>query len=237
MLTNGLSIKYMNFAFCAGQPFFKDVSLHCPSGMIHFLQGKNGSGKSTFFNILQGHTQQNNQLTGTFIIDGQTTEVDHNQLNFLFTQHVTTVVQDVDSMIASRFSVEQNLQCAHLARYPGLHNLPSATKLSLLQEFNIDKNKLVEQLSGGQKQILAIIMALQKPTKLLLLDEPTAALDPKNAHMVIQCLQKLAQELHITVLIISHDKELVLTYAPDYYFEIIQDNNDMRRIEIQHITQ
>jgi ABC-type dipeptide/oligopeptide/nickel transport system ATPase subunit len=49
--------------------------------------------------------------------------------------------------------------------------------------------------------------------------------------MVMQCLQKLAQELDLTVLIISHDKELVATYAPGYYFEITQDNNHMRTIE------
>jgi ABC-type lipoprotein export system ATPase subunit len=114
--------------------------------------------------------------------------------------------------------------------------LSEAHNLFMLQEFNIDIHKKVDELSGGQKQILAILMALQKPTKLLLLDEPTAALDPKNAHMVMQCLQKLAQELDITVLIISHDKELVLAYAPGYYFEITQDDNDVRTIEVQKFT-
>ncbi len=220
-LIRGLHITHMNFSFSANTPFFKDVSLHCLPGNLNFLQGKNGSGKSTFFNILQKHIPQSARLTGNFSVDGQ-------EIRF---PYVTTVVQDVDSMLATQFSVKQNLQCANLPQYPGLHNLPEAKNLTLLQEFNIDYHKKVDQLSGGQKQILAIVMTLQKSTKLLLLDEPTAALDPRNAHMVMQCLQKLAQELTITVLIISHDKELVLTYAPGYYFEIKQDDHDVRTIE------
>ena len=219
--TKGLRITHMNFSFSANTLFFKDVSLHCLPGVLNFLQGKNGSGKSTFFNILQGHIAEQAQLTGNFSVDGQ--DIRH--------QYVTTVVQDVDSMLANQFSVKQNLQCANLPQYPGLHDLPEAKNLALLQEFNIDYRKRVDQLSGGQKQILAIVMTLQKSTKLLLLDEPTAALDPKNAHMVMQCLQKIAQELAITILIISHDKELVLTYAPGYYFEIKQDDYDVRTIE------
>ena len=47
----GLHITHMNFSFSDNTPFFKDVSLHCSPGVLNFLQGKNGSGKSTFFNI------------------------------------------------------------------------------------------------------------------------------------------------------------------------------------------
>lgn len=218
----GLCVKHMSFAFSQQQQsFFENVSLHCLPGKLNFLQGKNGSGKSTFFNILQGTIPQGARLTGNFTIDGQEMK----------SRCITMVVQDIDEMIVPQFSVKQNMQCANLPRHPGLQDLPETHNLSLLQEFNIDSNKSVDQLSGGQKQILAIVMALQKPTKLLLLDEPTAALDPKNAHMVMQCLHKLAQELDITVLIISHDKELVVTYAPGYYFEITQNDNDVRMIE------
>jgi ABC-type glutathione transport system ATPase component len=230
-LHKGLRISHMNFAFSATKKFFNNVSMHCEPGELNFLQGKNGSGKSTLFAILQGYIPSHAQLTGTFSIDEYETKVEHNQLNYSFTKHITTVVQKVDEMIAPHFSVEQNVQCANLPNYPGLYTLPSAQKMSLLQDFNIDTRMRVEQLSGGQKQIVAIVMALQKSAQLLLLDEPTAALDPKNAHMVMQCLRKLAQTLHITVLIISHDKELVQTYAPGYYFEINQDDHDLRTIE------
>jgi ABC-type multidrug transport system ATPase subunit len=220
--TKGLYVQHMSFSFLSQEkPFFENVSLHCLPGTLNFLQGKNGSGKSTFFNILQATIPQGARLTGNFMIDGQEMKP----------EYITMVVQDVDEMIVPQFSVEQNMQCANLPHHPGLRNLPETHNIAMLQEFNIDSNKRVDELSGGQKQILAIVMASQKPTKLLLLDEPTAALDPKNANMVMQCLQKLAQDLGITVLIISHDKELVMAYAPGYYFEITQDDNDMRSIE------
>ncbi len=219
--TQGLHIQQMDFAFSADKPFFKNVSLQCLPGKLNFLRGQNGSGKSTFFNILQKNIPQNTRLTGNFTIDGQEMK----------SEYITIVVQDVNEMLACQFSVAQNLQCAKLSRYPGLSALPESTNMGFLQEFNIDCDKTVDQLSGGQKQILAIVIASQKPTKLLLLDEPTAALDPRNANMVMQCLQKLAQDLDLTVLIISHDKELMLTYAPGYYFEIQQDINDVRSIE------
>lgn len=219
--TQGLYIQHMDFAFSADKPFFKNVSLQCLPGRLNFLRGQNGSGKSTFFNILQQHIPQGARLTGNFTIDGQEMK----------SEYITIVVQDVNEMLASQFSVTQNLQCAKLSQYPGLRILPELSNTAFLEEFNIDCDKQVDQLSGGQKQVLAIVIASQKPTKLLLLDEPTAALDPRNANMVMQCLQKLAQELDLTVLIISHDKELIMKYASGYYFEITQDNDGVRNIE------
>lgn len=233
---NGLRVEHMNFAFSDhGELFFKDVSLDCVSGKLHFLQGKNGSGKSTLFRVLQGNIDFQERLTGTFSLDTEVVPVRNNQLSTRFTQHIKTVVQHIDEMIAGQLTVEQNLQCAHLPMYPGLNRLPAAKELSVMQEFGIDKTKQADQLSGGQRQILAILMALQKPAKLLLLDEPTAALDPKNAHMVIQCLQELAQELQVAILIISHDKELVATHASGSYLEIKQDDFGIRTVEEKSI--
>ena len=75
-------------------------------------------------------------------------------------------------------------------------------------------------------------MSLQKPTRVLLLDEPTAALDDKNAKMVMGFLETLLQSTDLTILIICHDKELVEKYAHDYYFEIkVHEKNNHRTIE------
>jgi ABC-type lipoprotein export system ATPase subunit len=100
-----------------------------------------------------------------------------------------------------------------------------------MHEFNLNLKKNVQQLSGGQKQILAIMMALQKPTQILLLDEPTAALDEKNTHMVIQFLNTLAQERNLIIIIITHDKELTQTYAHNRTITIKKDAGDTRTIE------
>jgi ABC-type glutathione transport system ATPase component len=228
---NGLSVDTMNFAFSQEAPlFFKDVSFSCDAGKIHFLQGQNGSGKSTLFKILQGNNDIGTQLTGSFSLNGVLVNTADNCLNMHFTKEVKTVVQHVSEMLADQFSVEENMQCANFPMYPGLRRLPAAQELSIMYDFGIDKRKKVHELSGGQRQILAILMALQQPAQLLLLDEPTAALDPKNAHMVMRCLQELAQQLAITIVIISHDKELVSTYASGSYLEIKQDDVGMRSV-------
>ena len=83
------------------------------------------------------------------------------------------------------------------------------TNPDFLKEFNIPLNVPVENLSGGQRQILSILMCLQKPTSILLLDEPTAALDTKNAQLVMSLLKTLQQEKNMLILMICHDPELL----------------------------
>jgi ABC-type lipoprotein export system ATPase subunit len=91
-------------------------------------------------------------------------------------------------------------------------------------------------LSGGQRQILAILMALQKSASILLLDEPTAALDDKNSSMVMSFLNELlATDKNLTVLIICHDKELVDTYAHSQYHQIEVHDDNTRTIELKTI--
>ena len=134
------------------------------------------------------------------------------------------VQQKFDTMLADRFSFIENLRMGSCGRYPSLCLLPkNAMMPQLLERFSINYDTPVHLLSGGQRQILAILMALQKPTKLLLLDEPTAALDNANAAMVMNFLKELVASLDLTVMIICHDKELVHEYSPDGYYEIKLD--------------
>ncbi len=146
------------------------------------------------------------------------------------TSQIKMVVQKFDLMLADQFSFKQNLQLASLPEHPFLAPLPNHQPLpSLIERFGIDFEKPVYLLSGGQRQILAILMALQKPTKILLLDEPTAALDEKNATMVMEFLKALISSISLTILIICHDKELVKRYAKNYFYEIDVDESTGQR--------
>ena len=148
---------------------------------------------------------------------------------------VKTVVQDINKMIVNAMTVEENLRLAHLPTYPRLIPLSHNINLStIMKDFGINQlTTNVQQLSGGQKQILAIMMALQKPTQILLLDEPTAALDEKNTHIVIQFLTDLAKTLDLIIIIITHDKELTTTYAKDRTVTIKVEKNETRTIELR----
>ncbi len=106
--------------------------------------------------------------------------------------------------------------------YPGLRQLEKNNlESSLLADFWHTSRKMVSELSGGQKQILAIVMMLQKKPSFLLLDEPTAALDPHNAQLVMQALEQMIRN-GITVIMICHDRDILSTYGTNGYFELIK---------------
>lgn len=205
----------MTFKFDAyGPAFFENVTVSFKSGHLYFVQGKNGVGKSTFFSILQNTIPHNASLIGTIELDNKVFEITNNTMPHAISSQVKTVVQDINKMIVTTLTVKENMQLALLPSHPGLNLLSSHITLpTIMYTFGIDLITEVYKLSGGQKQILAIMMALQKPTQILLLDEPTAALDDKNTNVVMKFLTKLAQEKNIIIIIITHDKELLHTYT------------------------
>lgn len=215
MIIKNLSFKFDKHAL---QFFFHNVTINFTPNTIHFVQGDNGVGKSTFFNILQGTISKDAFLEASLQLDSHEFKARNNLLPEKFIHQVHTVQQNFDNMIAPQFTFMENLQLANLPKYPKLQALPYATLFDVIASLGIDPHKPASLLSGGQRQLLAILMALQKTTKLLLLDEPTATLDKKNADLVMKCLFKLAHDLKVTMLIICHDTELVNRYAPEHSF-------------------
>ncbi len=217
-----LTIKNLSFSFNPKTAeLFRHVNAQFTAGQLNFVCGKNGSGKSTLFRIIQGHIHTGEVVDGTITLDDKEA----------YTHEVRMVQQDSKSMTAAHSSFEHNVQMAALPEYPGLRQLPPANMLSeLTQQFGIDPTIPAHLLSGGQRQILAIVMALQKPTQLLLLDEPTAALDEYNAALVMNFLQLITKKLGIITIIICHDKELVARYTQDGYYEFKQDNSGIKTL-------
>ncbi len=229
MEISNLSFKFNKNSFY----FFKDLTVKFEPNQVHFIQGDNGVGKSTLFNILQGTTSEESELSASVTLDGQVYCAHNNIFDMQLIKQIHTVQQNYDRMIANQFSFFENLQLANLPTYPGLRSLPKAIIFDVAKKISLDMVSIpAYRLSGGQRQLLAILMSLQKQTRVLLLDEPTATLDKKNAHIIIQCLQKLAVELKVTMLIICHDKELVDMYANGKYFVMEQVENGTRNIKI-----
>ncbi|MFI5333494.1 MAG: ATP-binding cassette domain-containing protein [Candidatus Babeliales bacterium] len=226
-------IKSLSFKFDAHQKnyFFKDLTATFTPNTVHMIEGDNGVGKSTFFNILQGEVPPNAFVELSLELDGVSYSTHHNMMPPAFTQQVHMVRQQYDSMIASQFSFIENLQLANMGTYPRMAPLAHATLLDMAASLGIDIHTPAYRLSGGQRQLLAILMALQKPTKLLLLDEPTATLDVKNTQIIMRCLNQLAEQLKVTMLIICHDKELVRMYAHDRSFCMRQVEDGQRTLQ------
>ncbi len=217
----GLVINNMSFAFADHKTFFSNISCQFSRGAIHGIVGKNGSGKSTLFRILQGRTQSGELMDGILTIDGVSINLAESSAQRHCSTLIKAVVQNINEMVVTTCTVQQNLQLANMPEYPGLQRLPEADDISnIFKKVGIRPDMYVSQLSGGQRQILAILMMLQQSAQVLLLDEPTSALDAHNAFMVMDCVQELAKSKDLVIIIISHDQELVNACVTGSLFEI-----------------
>ncbi|MDE5898929.1 MAG: ATP-binding cassette domain-containing protein [Treponemataceae bacterium] len=194
----------------------KDVSLELQDGDFVTVIGGNGAGKSTLLNLIAGvhHTD-----TGSIILDGMdlTGRPEHCRAKYL-----GRVFQDPMLGTAGSMEIEENLAMAmRRGRRRGLswHIQPAERsvyreKLALLDLGLEDRmHSKVGLLSGGQRQALTLLMAtLQKP-RLLLLDEHTAALDPKTARKVLELTEEFVAKDNLTTFMVTHNMRDAIRYG------------------------
>lgn len=192
------------------------LSLSVAKGEVIGILGTNGAGKSTFFNALTG---QNPVDEGEIILNGQ--RIDR-QTPVESSQSISRVFQDPTMGTAPRMSVFENLMLAlKRGEKRGLtFSLTDHYREEMAQRlahFKLDlENRLdvpMEYLSGGQRQAVALVMATIKKPQLLLLDEHTAALDPRTGEDVMAMTQKIVQEEGITTLMITHHLQDAIDYC------------------------
>lgn len=221
-----MALKVKNFSLRFGKdPFFENISFELEKGLFHTLSGKNGSGKSTLLAALRGDLTA--RLTGTVEIEKVEHPISHQKT---LRKQIALISQRFDEMMADQFSFLQNLAFAQFQYQPSF--LKGFQKKAFLppfmERFGIDYDKPVHLLSGGQRQVLALLMALQNHPSILFLDEPTATLDPINAQMVFQFLEQLIDEFQLTVLVICHDEELAASYRSGRSLQIAVKQNGLR---------
>ena len=184
------------------------VNLHLKPGDFVTIIGGNGAGKSTLLNMIAGVYMSDK---GSIVLSGEdiTEQPEHKRAKLL-----GRVFQDPMRGTAAAMEIQENLAMAYRrGKKRGLGW--GITKEE--KKFYIEKLKMLDLgledrmtskvglLSGGQRQALTLLMAtLQKP-KLLLLDEHTAALDPKTAHKVLTITEQIIMENHLTALMVTHN--------------------------------
>lgn len=189
---------------------FNTLTTSCELFKLSMILGRNGSGKSTFLKLFKADSSlMHARVSGSFEAFGSSyTLLSKEHLNFVH-EHIGYVDQKFDLLLAPHLTFQENLSCAKFTQYPSLFSSVKREAVpEIVNDFNIPFDQPVSLLSGGQRQILAILMSLQKNPAILLLDEPTAALDAKNSHMVMQFLVKLVEQQNVTVLMVCHDAEL-----------------------------
>ena len=194
----------------------RNVSLHLAPGDFVTVIGGNGAGKSTLMNSIAGTYPVDEgkiEIAGTDI----TKWPEHKRAKF-----IGRVFQDPMMGTAANMQIEENLAiAARRGKTPTLR-WSSTTKdrehyRELLAGLHLGLEDRMQSkvglLSGGQRQALTLLMATMAEPKLLLLDEHTAALDPKTAEKVLALTQSIVAKQHLTTLMITHNMRDALKYG------------------------
>jgi len=221
-----------------------DVSLAINKGEFLVIIGANGSGKTTLLNIIEGSEIP---TSGTIEINGS----DVTKLpEYKRSRWVARVFQNPNNGTAPDLTILDNFRLAALRTQQ--KNLTIGVDVafrkkvqekiaSLGMGLENKVNQSMGNLSGGQRQALTLLMSVMDHTDILLLDEPTAALDPKSALVVLNLANNLNKELGITTVLITHN----LKDAHQYGNRLIQmqegkimrdfDTASKEKLALQHI--
>lgn len=191
------------------------VSLHLDQGDFVTIIGSNGAGKSTLFQSISGAVSI---TEGKICLNQEDISA---YPEYQRSRYIGRLFQDPLKGTAPSMTIEENLS---LASQRGKHFSLSLFSHKHKQEFKQALKELdlgleerldtkVGTLSGGQRQALTLLMATYVTPKLLLLDEHTAALDPKTAQKVLNMTSQLVKEHQITTLMITHNMEDALKYG------------------------
>ena len=217
---NTLKLRNLLFKFDNKENyFFNNFSFDISTGLT-FIKGSNGSGKSTLFRLITGNIDPTEIISGSIVLNNKIYDLESKSDRLELSSKIMLIPQNYNEMLADKFTGLENLQFAKFAKYPKLNFYSSKiNNLSILENFGIPLDKPVSLLSGGQKQILSIFMALEKNPNVVLLDEPTATLDDNNAKIVMTFLKNLISKNNIIVLCICHDQNIIEMHQ-DKSFEI-----------------
>lgn len=206
-----LTLKDIDVRFGSNH-VLRNLSCTVQKGDFIVIVGTNGAGKSTFFDLIAGKIQP---TAGTIALE----DTDITNLGELKrASMITRIFQSTRLNCAGSLTVAQNLAMAHYSRrcarlVDGMDALPHEHAQAIIKELGMDTAILerpMNSLSGGQRQLIAFVMATQHIPKVLLLDEPTAALDPQAATRLLQYAAAFIKKHAITTLLITHDPHIAL---------------------------
>lgn len=182
------------------------VNLTVDAGQLVSLVGPSGSGKSS---LLAAAATLIRPTRGQVIIDGtDTSGLKDRELTTLRREKVGIIFQQ-PNLLPSLTAAEQLIISDHLRGKPAAAARRKAAELLDVVGLGPDAKKLPHQLSGGQRQRVNIARALMGSPKVLLVDEPTAALDHERSASVIRLLRQVSAEFNVGTVMVTHDTEFV----------------------------
>lgn len=214
-----LEIREMSKIFAAGTAtevrLFEDFNLKVQDGQFISIVGSNGSGKTSLLNILCGSISIEN---GDVLLDGKSIR---RQKDYKRYMSIGRVYQNPSLGTCPNLTMLENLSLAD--RKGKRFGLASGINRKRIDDYRYELSALklgledkldtkMGSLSGGQRQAVALLMATMTPLRFLILDEHTAALDPKTAETIMQLTGRMVKEKGLTAMMVTHN----LRYAAEY---------------------
>ncbi|MGI6546085.1 MAG: ABC transporter ATP-binding protein [Fastidiosipilaceae bacterium] len=195
---------------------FNDFNLQVKDGEFVTVVGSNGSGKTTLLNLICGSIPLDQ---GEIILNDQNLT---KMPEYKRSRRIGRVFQDPAKGTCPHLSIMENMSIAdnktkrfNLER--GVDLRRKSYYRERLAELGMGLEDHMEQtcgtLSGGQRQALALLMSTLTPLELLILDEHTAALDPKSSEIVMELTNKIVQQSKVTTLMVTHNLRFALEYG------------------------
>ncbi len=192
------------------------ITLEIKDGEFLVIVGSNGSGKTTMLNLIAGSVSPDN---GTISIDGNDVT---NMPDYKRSRWIARVFQNPLSGTAPDLSILDNFRLASIrTKRKGLSvGINDAFKKQVQEKvagLGMGLQDKIDQpmgtLSGGQRQALTLLMSVMDSCKVLLLDEPTAALDPRSADVVMRTADTLIRDFNLTAVFITHNLKDAFNYG------------------------
>ena len=208
-----LNVENVSFSYGKNMGLVLDhVSFRLENGLCMAILGNNGAGKSTLIKCIDRILRPQ---TGKVTVDGRAVaSMPRREL----AQHIAYVSQNASAVDMTVFDAVM------LGRKPyikwDVREEDRRITGEILRQMNLEEYLLrnVSELSGGEAQKVMLARALAQDPQVLLLDEPTSSLDPRNQHQVMQLVRKIAQEHQICVITVLHDLNLAVRYCDRFLF-------------------
>ena len=204
-----VKIENLNFAFGEGnlrKQILFDVNLQVNSGEIVLMTGPSGGGKTTLLTLigaLRSAQDGSVKILGKELLGAGEREMVavRRYIGYIFQAH------NLLKSITARQNVMMSLELHQ--RFSSTEATEKAAEMLKAVGLEDHLDKIPDKLSGGQKQRVAIARALAAHPKLILADEPTAALDSKSGRNIVEILQRLAREQGSSILLVTHDNRIL----------------------------
>ena len=202
-----ITLENVSKSYAKGQPALNDVSLHIDKGEFVFIVGNSGSGKSTLIKLLLKELEP---TSGTIIVNDQNLGKMKRRKVPKYRRWVGVVFQDF-RLLKDRNVYDNVAFAQRVIERPNRVIKKRVPEILTLVGLAEKYKSFPRELSGGEQQRVALARALVNRPNILLADEPTGNLDPKNSLEIMKLLEEI-NERGTTVLVVTHNREIVNSF-------------------------